>query len=916
MKAIKITLFSALLLSFGIIFSNNTQAQTYENEVRQSGTNYIWRVNGTDQGTTSDFGTAFFSAIGSGNRDVHILCNGTLNGLIKLPDNLKIDFHNHTLIAPDGGYIYRDGGFNITIQNLNTVNISMRTSASNSITVRNLNMKNGGMRFDAFRNNPWAHPAIKNLTLNNITIDSCGGHAIETYNVDGCYIDSINVSNAGGCGLLLNATQNGTVGTVRAYNCCYGGGYAGFRLANGCVNIMADSLFAEHCGRGFFIVKSGPTVDCHLNYAKVIDCADNWGWGRGVWLENAVNCSVESGCSDGGISFNGENTYANVSPSCDILTTFPTGSANIPDGTIVQIKNRATGLLLDSYGQASNGGILKQVASTSTSDNSKWLLINTEGFHKIQNIGTKLMLDCYGYREDGSNVYLHDASSSHVNGQWAFELIDRDTVEGGAEYYRIHNHSTGLFIDGLGRTSNGSNAGQLTFPSTTDAQWELIPATPNTAINAAIAINSGSDIIYSDSGAAINKLNYKYMGVFNDIVWSGDSDTVPDGIEVKTSGGYLIISGTPTETGTFVFNIDIDGINGGRNVSTKGKITVGEPTTITKPTNTVTFPDGIQVRIKNRGTGLLLDSYGETGNGFICRQSESINNNTKWKLVKYNNFYKIVNVGSGIMLDGFGYTNSGANMTMYDANSGSDNGLWVFELHETIGDTTYYRIQNLGSGMYIDGIGRTTIGDFCGQMANPTTVNGQWLLIADASVSLLSGIEKQSVEINEHISTIKYSYVGSFDTITWTGSSDTIPSGIKLVVNATGNKILISGKPTIPGDYNYTLYFDGLNGGRKTSVNGTITVTTPTGLSQNPQDDQSGVVIYPNPTSGLVTINIPEGITDGTLNIMTINGIQMKALKLTGESQMKIDMSVYPKGVYQICLINKDKTITGKVVVK
>jgi len=46
---------------------------------------------------------------------------------------------------------------------------------------------------------------------------------------------------------------------------------------------------------------------------------------------------------------------------------------------------------------------------------------------------------------------------------------------GGTGYVRIQNHATGLFIDGMGRTSNGSNAGQWGNSNSTNQQWQIIP---------------------------------------------------------------------------------------------------------------------------------------------------------------------------------------------------------------------------------------------------------------------------------------------------------------------------------------------------------------------------------------------------------------------------------------------------------
>ena len=46
---------------------------------------------------------------------------------------------------------------------------------------------------------------------------------------------------------------------------------------------------------------------------------------------------------------------------------------------------------------------------------------------------------------------------------------------GGSGYVRIENHATGLYIDGMGRTSNGSNAGQWSDSNSNNQQWTIVP---------------------------------------------------------------------------------------------------------------------------------------------------------------------------------------------------------------------------------------------------------------------------------------------------------------------------------------------------------------------------------------------------------------------------------------------------------
>ncbi|MBN1600472.1 MAG: T9SS type A sorting domain-containing protein, partial [Chitinispirillaceae bacterium] len=145
----------------------------------------------------------------------------------------------------------------------------------------------------------------------NVRVEDCGDQGIETYSIDGVVMDSIVVKNCTSCGVLFNLTKNAKVGTINAYNCAWGTGYAGLRYANECTNITTDKLIADHCGRGFFIVKSGPSVNCHVNYAEIYECSD-----MGIWIENGTNCSVKAGCCESPISVSGSGSSVKVSRDC------------------------------------------------------------------------------------------------------------------------------------------------------------------------------------------------------------------------------------------------------------------------------------------------------------------------------------------------------------------------------------------------------------------------------------------------------------------------------------------------------------------------------------------------------------------------------------------------------------------------
>jgi hypothetical protein len=133
--------------------------------------------------------------------------------------------------------------------------------------------------------------ATRNLTLGATTINGSTAttHAVETYGLDGFNIGNITANTSGGCGVLLNQSRNGSVGTVNGYRCNKGGGYAAFRVANNNgPNVTCTKVYARECGRGFFSVtgSNGTTVN-------TVDIAN--GTSHGIFLEDASNTRVNAG---------------------------------------------------------------------------------------------------------------------------------------------------------------------------------------------------------------------------------------------------------------------------------------------------------------------------------------------------------------------------------------------------------------------------------------------------------------------------------------------------------------------------------------------------------------------------------------------------------------------------------------------
>jgi hypothetical protein len=83
---------------------------------------------------------------------------------------------------------------------------------------------------------------------------------------------------------------------------------------------------------------------------------------------------------------------------------------------------------------------------------------------KLKNRATGLYLDGMGRTANGSVCGQYSSSSSN-NQQWTIETV--------GSYVKLRNRGTGLYVDGMGRTANGSDLGQYASGSSYNQQWSM-----------------------------------------------------------------------------------------------------------------------------------------------------------------------------------------------------------------------------------------------------------------------------------------------------------------------------------------------------------------------------------------------------------------------------------------------------------
>ena len=450
-----------------LILLSVSLVQAYPHEVWQSGNLYYWRNFDVQQGSSPDLATAIQSAIGTGNRELHILTGGTLSQTINLQENLILRFHNNTLIKGHGGTgLYREGSggiamYDLTLTRSDGSGFGIRTSRASDLTFNNIRIFGGGIgiRVDSHPSRPYEDGRwVFNLEVENCHFEDTSGHGLETYGVDGFTGNNLVARNCGECGVLLNKTINGTIGTVDAYRCDYGGGYAGLRYANNCANITAQHLIARECGRGYFVLTGSNNIT--LESCEITDCTD-----IGIWMQDVVNSTVESGCTNSGVAVTGSGSYANVSTSCNT--------------SYYRLQNRETALFLDGMGRTTNGSDVGQYSNTSHI-NAQWSLEPSGNYYKLQNRGTGLYLDGMGRTSDGDNCGQW-SSSTHNNQQW-----ERISV---GNYFKLRNRATGKYLDGMGRTANGDATGLWSDSPSYNQQWSFLSISSSSSMAAMESTN-------------------------------------------------------------------------------------------------------------------------------------------------------------------------------------------------------------------------------------------------------------------------------------------------------------------------------------------------------------------------------------------------------------------------------------------
>lgn len=252
----------------------------------------------TQEDTYSDLSSAISASfsqltVGRNKKEKILLENGgTVTKAIELPDYTILDFGGQTVLSTvyKANYIHLDRKHDISIRNgtltgnseflynfiymgacsnivVDTVTF---TRAEGAVVAGGRMMRiqsSGTAQNQKLDNGEWSH----DIYIDNVTGSYLTSDGIECYCTNDVHIGTVTVTDAGGCGILLDSSRDVEILKLIATRCCTGrekdgkeekGGYAAFRCANDVgPNIKVHYVYGEACGRGVFFCSSDTGID-------------------------------------------------------------------------------------------------------------------------------------------------------------------------------------------------------------------------------------------------------------------------------------------------------------------------------------------------------------------------------------------------------------------------------------------------------------------------------------------------------------------------------------------------------------------------------------------------------------------------------------------------------------------------------
>ena len=242
-----------------------------------------------------------------------------------------------------------------------------------------------------------------------------------------------------------------------------------------------------------------------------------------------------------------------------------------------------------------------------------------------------------------------------------------------------------------------------------------------------------------------------------------------------------------------------------------------------------------------------------------------------------------------------------------------------------VGNGSYVQIKNRGTGLVLDGMGRTVNGDSCGQWANSTTsFNSHWEQISVAGGNYQLRNRGTGLVLDGMGLTANGAKVGQYaNSTTHVNSHWTIQlySGAYYRIQNVGTGLYLDGMGRTANGANCGQYANTTSNNAQwelVSVSSAALMSSSEtksllALTRHPKDESTQLKIFPNPSDNLVTILLPASEGENSLQLIDGAG-KVVASKTFKGTDYTLNIADLPSGLYILKIKDGTNTFVGKVI--
>jgi hypothetical protein len=433
-----------------------------------------------------------------------------------------------------------------------------------------------------------------------------------------------------------------------------------------------------------------------------------------------------------------------------------------------------------------------------------------------------------------------------------------------------------------------------------------ITVQPSTAVTLTSAAGTDNQTVCVNT--AITDITYSTIGATGATVTG-----LPTGVTFTFSGGDITISGTPTEAGTFTYEVAVTGNCG--NVTATGTITVQPNTAITLTSAAGT--DNQTVCVNTAITPITYSTTGVTEAIFVGLPTGVTGNFSGSDITisgipteagTFNYVVFVTGDCGGVKIATGTIIVQPNNTITLTSDPGTNNQTVCANTaitpitYSTTGATgaTFSDLPPGVTGTFLGGniiiFGTPTVaGTFnytvtlTGGCGSVTTATGTITVQPNPTITLTSapGTNNQTVCVDTAITPITYSTTGATGA-TFSG----LPTGV--TGTFSGGNITISGTPRVTGTFNYIVTVTG-DCGNVTAIGTLVVNACPLSSLRGGGGEGPTWRVYPNPTSGSFVI---ESSKDGTFELINGQGQVVRVYEVQrGRAEVQAALSA---GVYYL----------------